>query len=99
MPAPASIAPVASDTPPFVDGGSMIAPRFGFIDRQGRFAVENVGVGPDIEVENYPKEMIAGRDPQMERAVQEGLRLLRENPGDRIMKEPTPPDWGKRRLP
>jgi tricorn protease len=88
-----------SDTPPFVDGGSMIAPRFGFIDRQGRFAVENVGVGPDIEVENYPKEMIAGRDPQLERAVQEGLRLLRENPGDRIMKEPTPPDWGKRKLP
>ena len=34
-----------------------------------------------------------------ERAVAEALRLLRENPGDRMMKEPTPPDWGKRRLP
>jgi len=85
-----------SDTPPFVDGGSMIAPRFGFIDAEGNFAVENVGVAPDVEVENYPKEVIAGRDPQLERAVQEALRLLRENPPVRIMKEPTPPTWGKR---
>ena len=88
-----------SDTPPFVDGGSMIAPRFGFIDRAGNFAVENVGVAPDLEVENYPKEMIAGHDPQLERAVQEALRLLKENPGDRMMKEPAAPNWGKRKLP
>lgn len=88
-----------SDTPPFVDGGSMIAPRFGFIDRQGRFAVENEGVAPDIDVENYPKEMIAGRDPQLERAVQEALRLLRAKPSDRIFKEPAPPTWGKRPRP
>ena len=88
-----------SDTPPFVDGGSMIAPRFGFIDRQGRFAVENEGVAPDIEVENYPKEMIQGRDPQLERAVAEAMRLLREKPIDRLMREPTPPEWGKRKLP
>jgi tricorn protease len=88
-----------SDTPPFVDGGSMIAPRFGFIDRAGNFAVENVGVAPDVEVENYPKEMIAGRDPQLERAVQEALRLLKEKPSDRMMKEPAAPNWGQRKLP
>lgn len=88
-----------SDTPPFVDGGSMIAPRFGFIDRAGNFAVENVGVAPDIEVENYPKEMIAGHDPQLERAVQEALRLLREKPSDRMTKEPTAPTWGRRTIP
>jgi tricorn protease len=88
-----------SDTPPFVDGGSMIAPRFGFIDREGNFAVENVGVAPDIEVENYPKEVIAGKDPQLERAVAEALRLLKEKPGDRMMTEPKGPDWGRRRIP
>ncbi|HET9012840.1 MAG TPA: PDZ domain-containing protein, partial [Gemmatimonadaceae bacterium] len=37
-----------TDTPPFVDGGTMIAPRFGFFDREGKFAVENEGVTPDI---------------------------------------------------
>ena len=88
-----------SDTPPFVDGGSMIAPRFGFIDRAGNFAVENVGVPADIEVENYPKEVIAGHDPQLERAVAEALRLLKEKPSDRMMTEPAAPTWGRRRLP
>jgi tricorn protease len=85
-----------SDTPPFVDGGSMIAPRFGFFARDNRWAVENEGVAPDIDVENWPKDVIAGRDPQLERAVQEALKLLAANPGDRLMAEPPPPTWGKR---
>ncbi len=33
-----------ADTPPFVDGGSMIAPRGGFFTRDGNWAVENEGV-------------------------------------------------------
>jgi tricorn protease len=44
-----------TDTPPFVDGGSMIAPRFGFFSRDNKFAVENEGVAPDIDVENFPE--------------------------------------------
>jgi len=85
-----------ADTPPFVDGGSMIAPRGGFIARDGKWAVENEGVAPDIEVENTPKEVIAGHDPQLERAVQEALRLLKEHPVERATKEPPPPIWGRR---
>jgi tricorn protease len=85
-----------TDTPPFVDGGSMIAPRFGFFSRDGKFALENEGVAPDISVENFPKEMIAGRDPQLERAVQEAVRLLEANPVNRAKVEPAPPVWGKR---
>lgn len=85
-----------TDTPGFVDGGSMIAPRFGFFSREGAFAVENTGVAPDIDVENFPKDLIAGRDMQLERAVQEAMRLLRENPVKRDSKEPPPPVWGRR---
>ncbi len=85
-----------ADTPPFIDGGSMIAPRGGFFTRDGRWAVENEGVGPDIDVENWPKDVIAGRDPQLERAVQEAMRLLKERPVDRTSKEPPPPTWGTR---
>jgi tricorn protease len=85
-----------SDTPPFVDGGSMIAPRFGFFSRDNQWAVENEGVAPDILVENTPKEVIAGHDPQLERAVAEAMRLLKEQPVDRAMREPAPPTWGKR---
>ncbi len=86
-----------ADTPPFVDGGSMIAPRGGFFTRDMKWAVENEGVGPDIDVENWPKDVIAGRDPQLERAVEEALRLLKAKPVDRSSKEPPPPAWGVRK--
>ncbi len=85
-----------ADTPPFIDGGSMIAPRGGFFARDNRWAVENEGVAPDIDVENWPKEVIAGGDPQLERAVTEGMRMLKEHPVDRATKEPPSPKWGVR---
>jgi tricorn protease len=86
-----------ADTPAFIDGGSMIAPRGGFFTRDGQWAVENEGTAPDIDVENWPKDVIAGRDPQLERAVQEAMRQLKERPVDRATKEPPPPTWGRRR--
>jgi tricorn protease len=86
-----------ADTPGFIDGGSMIAPRGGFIDRDGKWAVENEGVPPDIDVENWPKDVIAGHDPQLERAVEEAMKLLKANPPKRMMTEPPPPTHGKRR--
>jgi tricorn protease len=86
-----------ADTPPFVDGGSMIAPRGGFITRDGKWAIENEGVAPDIDVENWPKDVIAGRDPQLERAVAEAMKLLAANPVNRMTTEPPPPTWGSRK--
>jgi tricorn protease len=86
-----------ADTPPFIDGGSMIAPRGGFFSREGKWAVENEGVAPDIDVENLPKDVIAGRDPQLERAVQEAMRMLKENPVKRMTNEPASPTWGTRK--
>src|SRR5437899_1361842 len=85
-----------ADTPTFVDGGSAIAPRGGFFARNGKWAVENEGVVPDVDVENLPKDVIAGRDPQLERAVTEAMRMLKEHPVDRATKEPPSPTWGVR---
>jgi tricorn protease len=85
-----------ADTPGFIDGGSMIAPRGGFFTRDGKWAVENEGTPPDIDVENWPKDVIAGHDAQLERAVQEAMRLLKAKPVNRLSKEPPPPTWGKR---
>ncbi|HXT64842.1 MAG TPA: PDZ domain-containing protein [Pyrinomonadaceae bacterium] len=85
-----------ADTPPFIDGGSMIAPRGGFFSHDGRWAVENEGVAPDIDVENWPKDVIAGHDPQLEHAVEEAMRLLKLHPSNRMTKEPPPPTWGVR---
>ena len=83
------------DTPRFIDGGRMVAPRGGFYDVDGNWAVEGEGVAPDIEVHQNPKEVLAGKDPQLEKAVEEALRLLKEN--EFIMKpEPKAPIRSKR---
>jgi len=82
-------------TPPFMDGGRMVAPRGGFFDTNGEWAVEAVGVAPDVEVLQEPKDVIAGKDPQLERAVQEALKLLTTQ-GIELKKEPPPPVRYKR---
>jgi tricorn protease len=86
-----------ADTPTFVDGGSMIAPRGGFFSVDGRWAVENEGVAPDVDVENWPKDVIAGHDAQLERAVEVAMKQLAERPVQRRMQEPPPPTWGQRK--
>lgn len=78
------------DTPPFIDGGRMVAPRGGFFDTDGKWAVEAVGVSPDVEVFHDPKAIIEGCDPQLEKAVQEALKLL-PSQGIEMKKEPAAP--------
>lgn len=70
--------------PPTIDGGGITAPTLAFYDLSGRWAVENEGVAPDIEVENTPAEVLKGHDPQLERAVQEAMKLLEQNPVKRV---------------
>jgi tricorn protease len=77
-------------TPALIDGGFITAPRGGFFDLAGRWSVENEGVAPDVEVEQTPKEIIAGHDLQLERAVAEALKLV-EARGVKWLKEPPPP--------
>ena len=48
-------------------------------------------MAPDIQVENTPAEVLAGHDPQLERAVAEGLKLLETNPQKRVPR-PAPID-------
>jgi tricorn protease len=83
------------DTPDFIDGGHMTAPRGGFFDTDGQWAVEGTGVSPDIEIVQNPKDFIEGKDPQLEGAVKEALRLL-QTEGVELKKEPAPPVRYKR---
>jgi tricorn protease len=66
--------------PPLMDGGFVTAPRGAIYGLKGDWEVENRGIAPDIEVENDPTSVAAGRDPQLERAVQITLEALRKNP-------------------
>lgn len=65
--------------PTLMDGGFITAPNLAFWTEQG-FIVENEGVPPDIDVEQTPADVIAGRDPQLERAIQVVMDELKKNP-------------------
>lgn len=62
--------------PKLVDGSMLIAPSFRFLDRNGRWAVEDEGVAPDIEIVDRPDALAAGRDPSIEAAVAHLLDTL-----------------------
>ena len=66
---------------PLMDGGSVYVPQFATASAEGQWAIEGVGVEPDIEVDNPPEAVLRGEDPQLERAIEEALRRLRTNPG------------------
>jgi tricorn protease len=76
--------------PVLLDGGGITAPNVGIWTEDGGFVVENVGVAPDIEVEQWPAEVIAGHDPQLERAIEEILRQLEANPQRPPQRPPFP---------
>jgi len=68
----------------------MVAPRGGFFNVDGNWAVEGVGISPDIEVFQDPKLVMQGHDPHLEKAVEEAMRLLQSE--EFFMKpEPKPP--------
>jgi tricorn protease len=77
--------------PSTIDGGGITAPILAFYNLKGEWDVENIGIAPDIEVDYSPAEVNKGRDPQLERAVQEALRLLEQNPVKRVPR-PAPID-------
>ena len=78
------------DTPRFIDGGYMLAPRGGFFSVEGQWAVEGEGIAPDIEVIQDPAKVAKGQDPQLQQAVEVALKLLPEQKLDR-KAEPAPP--------
>ena len=63
-----------------VDGTSVTQPRYAFWLDGYEWGVENHGVDPDVEVERAPADIAAGRDPQLERAIDIALDQLAATP-------------------
>ncbi len=70
--------------PEFIDGGAVTAPNVAFYDENG-YGIENVGTPPDVEVEQWPSQVIAGRDPQLEKAIEIALEELKKNPPKKMV--------------
>jgi tricorn protease len=75
--------------PVLMDGGQITAPNLGIWTSEG-WVVENEGVPPDIEVEQTPADVIAGRDPQLEKAIAVAMQQLAEHPPQHETRPPFP---------
>ncbi len=61
-----------------VDGTVTTQPEFSLWFEDVGWHLENYGTEPDIEIDISPQDYVHGRDPQLERAIVESLRLLDE---------------------
>jgi len=76
--------------PGLMDGGGVTAPDLAIFTDEG-WVVENVGVAPDIEVEQDPAAVAAGKDPQLDRAIDVVLEALAKNPPPKPPQRPAFP--------
>ena len=75
--------------PVLLDGGRVTAPNIAFYTEDG-WRVENEGVPPDVEVEQWPADVMAGKDPQLDKAIEILLESLRRDP-PKGLEPPSPP--------
>jgi tricorn protease len=66
--------------PVLMDGGTITAPNLAIWTAEDGWVVENEGVAPDVEVEQTPADVMAGRDPQLEKAIEVALQQLKAQP-------------------
>lgn len=75
--------------PELLDWGYVSAPNLAIWTEDG-FIVENVGIPPDVEVEQTPAEIIKGHDPQLEKAIEIIMEQLEKNPPREPVRPPYP---------
>lgn len=63
-----------------IDNGSVNQPNNAFYGKDGKWWVENHGADPDILIDNDPASVMAGRDAQLEKAIEVVLELIKNDP-------------------
>jgi len=80
--------------PVLMDGGHVTSPSVAFFSPKGEWDVENHGVDPDYVVEQDPKAVSEGHDPQLEKAVSLALEELGKSTQPEVHK-PSYPNYHK----
>jgi tricorn protease len=76
--------------PVLMDGGHVTSPSVAFFSPAGQWDVENHGVEPDYPIEQDPKLVSEGHDPQLEKAVELALAELAKHPPVKVEKPAYP---------
>ncbi len=75
-----------SGSPNLIDGGWVTVPSGRFFGTDGRWFKEGHGVEPDIIVLDDPSSLARGIDPQLERGIQEALKMLKNAPPASVVR-------------
>jgi tricorn protease len=78
---------------PFIDGTDLRVPFFTSYDMDGNWIIENYGVDPDIEIDNNPIKEWNNEDEQLNRAIEEVTKELKNRKP--LPKVPAPRVWNK----
>ena len=73
-----------------LDGAQTTPPQFGPYSFPSVWIIEGYGVMPDIEVINMPKDVLDGKDAQLDKAIEVILKEIRENPKPVPVRPPYP---------
>jgi tricorn protease len=65
---------------PAIDGGEIFVPQFATADTKGQYVIEGHGVDPDIVVEQDVSAQLDGKDPQLDRAIDELKKAIQAQP-------------------
>jgi tricorn protease len=84
---------VGSNSYTLVDGGSIGIPNYG-VWAPGEWMVEGRGTVPDVEVEQDQADVMAGKDPQLDRAIEILLANLKKHPFTKPVHPPFPVKLG-----
>lgn len=71
-----------------MDGAFISSPNIGIFGTEGKWIIEQEGVAPDVAIENYPKDLIKGRDAQLEKAIQ---LIMKDLPPHKELQQPADP--------
>lgn len=83
-----------SGSMPYMDGTDIRVPFFTSYDaKTGEWMIENYGVAPDIEIDNDPIREWNGEDQQLDRAIEEVMKELKNR--QPLKPVPAPRVWNK----
>ncbi|MFW6129235.1 MAG: S41 family peptidase [Candidatus Aminicenantaceae bacterium] len=83
--------------PSLMDGGYVTAPSSGVWSPEGHWIAENIGVKPDVEVEQDPELIRQGKDPQLNKAIEIVMKKLESNPPLKPERPPYPDHYKKKK--
>lgn len=63
-----------------IDGGTITVPDARLYGADGKWFAEGYGIKPDIEVWDDPAMLAKGTDPQLVRAIEEAMKLVKDKP-------------------